>query len=149
MVAAKPMNNMLSHQSTARSALRWKSKSNFRLLIAIMFLHFPIGLLDYYLGSAAIIHPAATVSIGIYWAWQRKVRLERVALAVGYLVGVEILWRMAQVPIFWEFGKYGSAAIMIVALVRRHRRKIPVLPLVYLAALLPACVLTIIQFNLS
>jgi len=149
MVAAKPINNILSHQSTARSALRWKSKPNFRLLIAIIFLHFPIGLLDYYLGSAAIIHPAAAFSIGIYWAWQRKVRLERVALAVGYLVGVEILWRMAQVPIFWEFGKYGSAAIMIVALVRRHRRKIPVLPLVYFAALLPACVLTFIQFDLS
>lgn len=84
----------------------------------------------------------------MYWAMQKKVRLERVVLAVGYLVGVEILWRMAQMPIFWEFGKYSSAAIMITALLRRGYKQIPTLPLIYFAALLPGALLALIQFDL-
>ncbi|MCC7308493.1 MAG: hypothetical protein IT173_13085, partial [Acidobacteria bacterium] len=82
---------------------------NYRLILVLVILHFPLGLFDYYAGPAALLHPAAAFGLGLYWALQKKVRLQRVALAVGYLVGVEILWRMAQVPIFWEFGKYGSS----------------------------------------
>jgi len=143
------MNDTAVHQFAIGPKFRERSKPHFRLLVAITILHVPLGLFDYFASSAALLHPAAAFGLGMYWALQRKVRLERVALAVGYLVGVEILWRMAQLPVFWEFGKYGSAMIMIVALLRRVRRKIPTLPFVYFAALLPACVLTFVQFELS
>jgi len=143
------MNDTTVHQQVVRRGLRERAKPHFRLLTAATILHLPLGLFDYYAGSVALLHPAAVFGVGLYWALQRKVKLERVALAAGYLVGVEILWRMAQVPVFWEFGKYGSAMIMIVALLRRGRKKIPTMPLVYFAALLPACVLTFIQFDLS
>lgn len=122
---------------------------NYRLILVLVILHFPLGLFDYYAGPAALLHPAAAFGLGLYWALQKKVRLQRVALAVGYLVGVEILWRMAQVPIFWEFGKYGSSVIMIVALLKRGRRSIPILPIIYFAVLIPASVLTLLQFDLS
>jgi len=149
MVAAKPMNDTAVHQLAIRRNLNEKTKTNFRLLVALTVLHLPLGLFDYYATSAAILHPAAVFGLGMYWALQRKIRLERVALVVGYFMGVEVLWRMAQVPIFWEFGKYGSVVIMIVALLRRGQKKIPTVALVYFAALLPACVLTFVQFDLS
>ncbi len=148
MVAAKPLNKAVLNLTDPKILYK-KAETNFRLFLVITILHVPLGLFDYYSGPAALLHPAAVFGIGIYWAMQRKVRLERVALAVGYLVSVEILWRMAQIPVFWEFGKYGSAVIMIIALLRRNRRHIPSLPLIYFGALLPGCVLTLIQFDLS
>lgn len=147
MVAAKPLNDTTILKIPRQKELYKRAEPNFRLLLAVTVLHVPLGLLDYYLGPFALLHPAVVFGIGIYWALQRKVRLERVALAVGYLVGVEILWRMANIPVFWEFGKYGSAVIMIIALLRRNRRHIPSLPLIYFGALLPGCVLTFIQFD--
>lgn len=149
MVAAKPLNETAVLHVPGPKNLYKRAEPNFRLFLAITIFHVPLGLFDYYAGPAALLHPAAVFGIGIYWALQKKVKLERVALAIGYLVGVEILWRMAQIPVFWEFGKYGSAVIMIIALLRRNRRHIPSLPLIYFGALLPACVLTFIEFDLS
>ena len=149
MVTAKPINNTAVLHLPGSKNLSRQAAPNFRMLLVTTILHVPLGLFDYFAGPAALLHPAAVFGIGIYWALQRKVRLERVALAIGYLVGVEILWRMAEIPVFWEFGKYGSAVIMIIALLRRNRRHIPSLPLIYFGALLPACLLTFFEFDLS
>ena len=148
MIPAKRMNYIALPRPVERRAENILRKPNFRLLIGLVILHFPLGLFDYYAGPAALLHPAAAFGVGLYWALQKKVRLHKVALAIGYLVGVEILWRMAQVPIFWEFGKYGSSVIMVVALLKRGRRTIPALPLIYFAALIPASILTFMQFDL-
>lgn len=127
--------------------LRKKVSRDFWLLMAITLVHIPLGVLIYNAGPFAILHPIGALFVGLYWAVQKSVKLERVVLAIAYLVGAEVLWRMAQVPVFWEFGKYGSAAIAIVALVRRSHYTIPKLPLIYFVALLPACVLTFIELD--
>jgi hypothetical protein len=129
--------------------LNKKMSRDFRLLIAATLIHIPLGVLIYNAGIFAILHPIGAFSVGLYWAMQKRVRLERVALAIAYIIGAEVLWRMAQVPVFWEFGKYGSATIAIVALVRRNHYTVPKLPLVYFAVLLPACVLTFIHLDLD
>lgn len=134
---------------TARQggAFRNLSSQEIRLTLLIGLLHLPLGLLLYRAPSAAIVHPVAVFLIGVYWAVQRRYSLDRVALAAGYLIGAEVLWRMAQVPIYWEFGKYGSAAIMIIALIARRPFKTPQLPLVYFLALIPACLITFFEFD--
>ena len=54
---------------------------------------------------------------------------------------------MANVPIFWEFGKFGSSMIAVIALVRRNHFAFPKLPLAYFCVLVPACVLTLTQME--
>lgn len=103
----------------------------------------------YNLGSFALLHPIVVFSVGLAWALKRKVRLDRVAMAVGYLIGAEVLWRMAKVPVPWEFGKYGGAVILIAALVTRNLHTIPPLAWVYFVALIPACLFPFIELSLT
>lgn len=120
----------------------------FRVVLLFSVLHVPFGVLMYNAGILALLHPAAVFCLGLYWATKRTVPLERVALIIAYLIGAEVLWRMAQVPVFWEFGKLGSAALVIVALIRRQKYRIPALPLIYFLLLLPGCILTFTVFDL-
>lgn len=117
------------------------------LLIAIV--HIPLGIVMYSFPSFAIIHPIAILLVGIYWAVQKETGLDKVALAAGYIVGTEVLWRMAKVPIYWEFGKYGIVALMVTALVVRRQANVPLLPLLYGLLLLPGCIITLMVFDIN
>jgi len=129
--------------------VRVHASREFKLVLLLTLVHIPLGLLLYNAGSLAILHPAAAFFVGLKWAFKKQVALGQVALAAGYIVGSEVLWRMAQIPVFWEFGKYGSIAVMTVALVRRSGFQIPKLPLIYFIALIPGCILTFIEFDLG
>ena len=115
----------------------------FKLPIYLMLAHIPLGVFLYNASSLALIHPFAVFFIGLRRALRAEEKLERLAPIIIYLVGSEVLWRMAQIPIFWESGKYVSAAIMIIALVRRRCWKIPTLALLYFVSLIPSCIMTI------
>lgn len=117
----------------------------FRLPVLLLLAHLPLGILLYNGKILGLVHFSIVFFIGLRRAYNRKFSLEQVAPVVAYLIGIEVLWRMAQVPIFWESGKYASAAIMIVALARRKCWKIPSLPLLYLLCLLPGCLLTLVD----
>ena len=116
-----------------------RTVETFKLPILLFVLHIPLGLLLYNSKALALVHPLAVFLFGMYRALNQKASLERVANVAAYLIGAEILWRMAEAPINWEFGKYASAAIMFTALVRRGLLKIPPPALVYFILLLPAC----------
>lgn len=129
--------------------LRSKQSREFWILTTITLLHIPLGVATYLLGPIAILHPILIFCLGVYLAIKKQVRLERVAMVIAYLIGIEVLWRMANVPIFWEFGKYGSSVIATIALVRRNHFAFPKFPLAYFCALVPACVLTLTQMELG
>ncbi|MGB7201868.1 MAG: O-antigen ligase family protein [Pyrinomonadaceae bacterium] len=129
--------------------LQNRSSRNFKWLALFSLAHLPLGVLIYLAGPFAILHPATVLVVGLYWAANTRFRLERVALAIAYLVGAEVLWRMAGVPVFWEFGKYGSAIIAIVAMVKRRHFHIPKLPLIYFVLLIPGCLLILPQKDIA
>jgi hypothetical protein len=124
-----------------------RAAREFSLIVLITLLHLPLGILLYNAGPLAMLHPLIVFATGLSWAVRKRIRMGQVALAMGYLIGSEVLWRMAKVPIPWEFGKYGPAVIIIVALLRRNSHRIPALPLVYFMVLLPSCVLTLLAFD--
>src|SRR6185295_18088016 len=115
------------------------SSKTFRLVLLISTAHLLLGVLIYGAGPFALLHPVGVFCVGMYRSFDTRYKIERVAFVIAYLVGAEVLWRMAHVPVFWEFGKYGSAMIAITALVRRGHVSIPKLPLTYFALLIPAC----------
>jgi hypothetical protein len=129
--------------------LQSRTSREFRLTLLFSLAHLPLGVLLYNAGPFALLHPMAVFSVGIAWAFQKRTKLDRIALVVGYLIGAEVLWRMAKIPVPWEFGKYGSAAIIFIALMNRRPFKVPHLPLVYFLVLIPACIFPIIELNLS
>jgi hypothetical protein len=88
------------------------------------------------------------VCIGLRYAIRKHEKIEKSAYVIAYYVGAEVLWRMTQSSIFWEGGKYGAVAIMIVALFQRGYLKIPKFPLLFFVCLIPACLLTIVENSL-
>jgi len=140
-------NNTLAYSAAPVPNVRTERKlmisRELKITTWIMIAHIPLGVLLYNAGSFAVVHPLAILVLGLYWATQKRYSLSTVAIAAGYIIGGEVLWRMAHVPIYWEFGKYGSIFIMVVALFARRKTKIPKLPLIYFFALIPSCLLTL------
>lgn len=126
-----------------------KLSREFGLPLRLIALHLPLGILLYRSSALALIYPLIVFFLGLYWASRPQEKTIKVAYAAAYLVGAEVLWRMAESSIYWEFGKYGMSLIMIVALVQRGYRKIPKLPLLYFVCLLPSALLTIFNNSLS
>ena len=119
------------------------------VVIALMLSRWP---------EAAAVHAILTFAVGL-WAVAQK-RLDRVVKVCLYIVGCEVLWRMADANIGWEAGKLAIAGLMGLALVRTGRLRAPVLIVLYFALLLPSTHLTItgldwhearsqLSFNLS
>lgn len=131
------------------SKLIYPNVQKFKLPLLLTILHIPLGLLLYRSSALALFHPLLTFFLGLYFAVRKHERLERVAYLAAYIVGSEVLWRMAQSPIPWEFGKYSVSIIMIVALIQRGYWNIPTPPLFYLGFLIPACLLTLMINNLA
>lgn len=129
--------------------LQSRMSRELRLTLLIGLAHLPLGVLLYNVGPFALLHPIAVFSLGIVWAFQKRTKLSQVALVAAYLIGAEVLWRMAKIPVPWEFGKYGSAAIILVALLSRRPFKVPGLPLAYFLALLPACIIPFVELDVS
>jgi O-Antigen ligase len=137
------------------------SRFRFMVVASLLLGHVPLALLMYRYPGVASLHALGTAAIGLAWALSGR-RLERVAYAGAYVVGAEVLWRMTEAGVFWEFGKYVLTALLGLGLLRS--RKVPrsvSLPMAYFLVLLPSIWLTIgalgvspaarqaISFNLS
>ncbi len=130
---------------------RTKSKTSrdFMILMLLTLVHLPLGVALYSTGSAGILHPLLAFGLGMYAALRKKVNLGHVTFIVAYIIGAEVLWRMAGVPAPWEFGKYAAAAIMLTAIFRCRRFDVPKLPFLYFALLIPGCIMVIVQMDMS
>lgn len=145
MIAAKRLRTALLPIRSLADSVRSERAREFRLIALFTVLNLPLGLVLYQSGALGVVHSLVCFAVGIYWAVNKNVKLERIALVCAYIIGAEVLWRMAETPIFWEFGKYAPAAIMIVALVQRGHFNFPLLPVGYLFLLLPASFLTVLN----
>lgn len=115
----------------------------YRLILILALVHIPLGILIYSQSVLGVIHQLGIISFALYCAIQKQIKLERVAIIVAYIVGADVLWRMANVSIYWEIGKYGSALVLLLALIRRQFHQLPILPILYFVALLPAGLITL------
>ena len=86
------------------------------------------------------IHAYLTVAIAL-WAALLARKREYALYAMAYIVGSEVLWRMGNAQIFWEFGKYAVLVIAATTMLRYGLFRHPGLPLTYFVLLLPSVVL--------
>ena len=122
-------------------------------------LHVPLALLMLEYQLVGWLHVMVTLGVGV-WLIISTNKYELAAFVCAYIAGAEVLWRMTKTPIFWESGKYAAVLILMLALLRHRRFKLPVLPIIYFILLLPALLIVFsslgfeksrgeISFNLS
>ena len=87
-----------------------------------------------------------TTLLGLWWA-MRKRELERVAYVAAYIAGSEVLWRMTGGEVVWEFGKYATAAVLVIALLRLGRLNGSTGVFLYFFLLLPSACETIVNLD--
>ncbi|HUJ10917.1 MAG TPA: O-antigen ligase family protein [Verrucomicrobiae bacterium] len=117
-------------------------------VVVFIFLHMPLALLMKFVPAIATLHALLALAIGLKWAWGGRENV-KVAYMGAYITGSEVLWRSVGASVFWEFGKYATALLFIVALVRSHRWRLPALPTIYFLLLIPATILTVFQVSFS
>jgi hypothetical protein len=131
------------------------------LFVAVLFVaaHAPLALAMRQVGQLATLHALAVFAFGFAVAVFGR-RPMQVGYVAAYITGAEVLWRMSDAQVPWEFGKYSIVVLFVAALARVPRLRLPAPPLVYFALLLPAALLTLanlsaedarqqISFNLS
>ena len=127
----------------SHSVIHRRSRA-FQNVLLLSLIHVPLGIIIYRWPTVGTIHQVCIFALALYYAWQGQ-KIERVGIIVAYIIGAEVLWRMAGVSIYWELGKFVSAFIMIVALIRRRGHRVPLLPVLYFAVLIPACLITLVS----
>jgi hypothetical protein len=109
--------------------------------------HIPLVLLMNQFDWLATIHAITTVLLGIFYLTQKNPP-ENFLYVTGYIVGAEILWRMTNANVFWEFGKYSLVLLFGLAILK-WRLNIRILPLMYFLPLLPSILITMEKYELS
>lgn len=116
---------------------------------ALVAAHVPLALLSQAEPAFATFHAIAVFALGMWWAVVAD-RLEGVVRCAAYIAGAEVLWRMTQAQIFWEFGKYAIAALLGVATLRYlHVRRSVWLPITYFLLLTPSILVALQRTGLS
>lgn len=111
-------------------------------------LHVPFGLWIVTFPQLATFHALVTLLVGI-WFVVTKAPLERIVYVGAYIVGAEVFWRAAGANVFWEYGKYATVLIFVLASLRLRPLRIPRSILMYFLLLLPAIIPTIGQLPIS
>jgi len=148
-------------RANARQKPREFSDLDTNKIFWFIVLHIVLALLIDNFRFAATVHALLVFALGVWTALSSE-DIREVIPYVAYIAGAEVLWRMSKASVFWEYGKYATIAILILALIKNRKPlRQPGLPILYFLMFLPSIILTIdflgwtdqarefISFNLS
>jgi O-antigen ligase len=128
-------------------------------IFILLGIHVPLGYLMYLSPYVATIHALVILVLGL-WFIVHDPQPFRLIYLTGYVAGADVLWRMTQAKVFWEFGKYAIIILFILGLLKWKMRLLH-RSLLYIFLLIPSVFLTVfggdsllnarreISFNLS
>jgi hypothetical protein len=120
-----------------------------RWLLLFVAIHGPLALWLRAVSFVPAYHALATLAVGLLYVTVRYNPPLAVS-AAAYVAGAEVLWRMTGTGLFWEFGKYSIALILLVAFARLpHHRTTSWWGLFYLGLLAPSVGLTVQHLGLT
>ena len=133
------------------------SPSN-RLFWVLIVLQIPLVLTMNLSPWISTAHALFVLALGVYFVLVDS-SPARLLYVTGYMIGAEVLWRMTEAAVFWEYAKYALIILMTIS-VLRWRFKINFLAFIYLLPLLVSIFLVVgssnimdareqISFNLS
>jgi O-antigen ligase len=109
------------------------------IIFAFILLHIPLALVMLHYPIFSTVHAFTVLAIGVIACLMG--RLDVAAAAAAYITGAEVLWRMTEASIFWEYGKYATLLIFAIGIFRTGLRKITI-PFLYFLLLVPATIFT-------
>lgn len=122
-------------------------------VILFLLLHIPLAML---MELSPWVSTAHAVLVLLYALGAGLTgRSSRVIYAVAYIGSCEVLWRMSQAHLVWEYAKYALVVVIFVAIVvewriNRNSRRIRTLsPVLFMLALMPGAVLTLLSTDLN
>lgn len=111
-------------------------------IIAFICLHLLLVVAMKRSATLATLHAYATLGVSLALVLGSR-RIATAGVVAAYIAGAEGLWRMTNASVFWEYGKYAMALVLLVAVWRHRQSNRGWLPLVYFALLLPSAALTV------
>lgn len=117
-------------------------------LAALAALHGLLGIACKVSPWMAAIHTVVSFLVGIFLVavWRGPLPL---ACWAAYVVGSELLWRIARSPLPWEGAKYEIAFVLLLGYLRNPEKRFFIGPIAYLALLLPAVVPVLAEYPLA
>lgn len=137
---------MIQSQRFTSNVQKKLALTNIQALFGLTLLHLILALVSRNFSAIATIHALLVVGIGVYISLTSH-SAKNIAYVVAYLIGAELFWRMTNAGVFWEFGKYASALVIGIGLLRFKKWKNAWLPALYLGCLLVSIPATITWFG--
>ncbi len=109
------------------------------IILGFVLLHIPLALGMLHSSLFSTVHAFTVLAVGVIACLIG--RLDIAAAAAAYITGAEVLWRMTNASIFWEFGKYATLLICSIGILRTGLRKISI-PFLYFLLLVPSTIFT-------
>ena len=127
--------------------------------LLLLVLHTALGLVLNSTPILSTLHALCALMVGVFMIIRTPVP-QGIIVIVAYITGSEVLWRMTDAHVFWEYGKYATGTILLLTMVRHRLVRLPVLPTVYFFLLIPSMIFPLqqlpfeqarqqISFNLS
>lgn len=137
---------------------QFESVGGARILL-FMAIHVPLAFIMQEVRFIATLHAIVSFTVALFIALTSR-RIEHVIYAASYIAGAEVLWRMTQADVFWEFGKYATVVVLSCAAIHLGRVRGTIAALFYFALLLPSMLFVVeektwsqfreeLSFNLS
>jgi hypothetical protein len=107
-------------------------------LILFMLFNILLAYLSKQSGIFSTIYGISVLILGIFYLLADKNPI-RVIYICGYLVGAELIWRLSDAGIFWEYGKYAISFLLLLSLIKFNLLSQAVKwPILYFVLLLPS-----------
>lgn len=111
--------------------------------------HASLVLLCYRVPPLAAFHAFVVLGVGLWLALSGPRRLSQVSCWTAYMAGTEVMWRLSNAPVFWEFGKYATALVLLIAIIRSNLIRGRLLPIAYFGLLVPSVGLTLASADIA
>lgn len=122
--------------------------NKFFIILLIVVAHIFLGLLANNITILATLHAIATLFVGLNYSIFAK-KPQSVILISAYIVGAELLWRMTNANVFWEYGKYAVIFILAIQLLRKRHWKNSLLPILFFVMLIISIPATLFFYGLN
>lgn len=117
-------------------------------LAGLTAVHMVLGVLCKESRWVGFAHGLGTVVAGLYLVFAGRPR-HQIAYWAAYVVGAEILWRMSDAPLPWEFAKYAISLVLMAGLIVRGVKRVVWIPILYFLMLLPGAAKPLLDLPFS
>jgi O-antigen ligase len=116
-------------------------------VILLFALHVPLGVLLYRFPTLSLIHALVVLAVGLTFAVREQ--FHKVAYVGAYIAGAEVVWRMTENQVLWEYGKYATVLIFLTAIFRIGRAKPNLLMVAFFLLLIPSALMVLFSQGFS